>query len=77
LQSVLKVASLQFDEAALAPTYRLVKGLPGRSYGLSIARAVSYQLDLFDDWNGDAAHRRPTHHPTIPGPLAEEPAEQP
>lgn len=33
-------ASLQFDEAALAPTYRLVKGIPGRSYGLGIARRL-------------------------------------
>ncbi len=34
-------ASLQFDEVALAPTYRLLKGLPGRSYGLSIARRLA------------------------------------
>ncbi len=34
-------ASLQFDAAALAPTFRLVKGLPGRSYGLSIARRLA------------------------------------
>jgi DNA mismatch repair protein MutS2 len=33
-------ASLQFDAAALAPTYRLVKGIPGRSYGISIARRL-------------------------------------
>ena len=33
-------ASLQFDPVALAPTYRLVKGIPGRSYGLSIARRL-------------------------------------
>jgi DNA mismatch repair protein MutS2 len=33
-------ASLQFDEVALEPTYRLVKGIPGRSYGLSIARRL-------------------------------------
>lgn len=33
-------ASLQFDSVALAPTYRLVKGVPGRSYGLSIARRL-------------------------------------
>ncbi len=33
-------ASLQFDEAALAPTFRLVKGIPGRSYGLGIARRL-------------------------------------
>jgi DNA mismatch repair protein MutS2 len=33
-------ASLQFDGAALAPTYRLVKGIPGGSYGISIARRL-------------------------------------
>jgi DNA mismatch repair protein MutS2 len=33
-------ASLQFDAERLAPTYRLVKGLPGRSYGLAIARRL-------------------------------------
>ncbi len=34
-------ASLQFDAVALAPTFRLIKGVPGRSYGLSIARRLS------------------------------------
>ncbi|HJQ11842.1 MAG TPA: endonuclease MutS2 [Gemmatimonadaceae bacterium] len=33
-------ASLQFDPVALAPTYRLTKGIPGRSYGISIARRL-------------------------------------
>lgn len=33
-------ASLQFDAATLQPTYRLVKGIPGRSYGLAIARRL-------------------------------------
>ena len=33
-------ASLQFDPVALAPTYRLIKGIPGRSYGISIARRL-------------------------------------
>ncbi len=31
-------ASLEFDAERLSPTYRLVKGRPGRSYGLAIAR---------------------------------------
>jgi DNA mismatch repair protein MutS2 len=34
-------ASLQFDSAVLAPTYRLIKGVPGRSYGLAIARRLN------------------------------------
>jgi DNA mismatch repair protein MutS2 len=34
-------ASLQFDDVALAPTYRLIKGVPGRSYGISIARRLN------------------------------------
>jgi DNA mismatch repair protein MutS2 len=33
-------ASLQFDAVALAPTYRLIKGIPGRSYGIAIARRL-------------------------------------
>ncbi|MGA0920749.1 MAG: endonuclease MutS2, partial [Gemmatimonadaceae bacterium] len=33
-------ASLQFDAERLAPTYRLIKGIPGRSYGLAIARRL-------------------------------------
>ena len=35
-------ASLHFDAVALAPTYRLIKGVPGRSYGLGIARRLSF-----------------------------------
>jgi len=34
-------ASLQFDAERLAPTYRLVKGIPGRSYGLAIAQRLN------------------------------------
>ena len=33
-------ASLQFDSSELRPTYRLSKGIPGRSYGLAIARRL-------------------------------------
>lgn len=49
-------ASLEFDALALAPTYRLVKGIPGRSYGLSIAR----RLKLPDDVIANAEARVPT-----------------
>jgi DNA mismatch repair protein MutS2 len=49
-------ASLQFDAVALAPTYRLIKGIPGRSYGLSIAR----RLALPDDVLTRAEARLPT-----------------
>jgi DNA mismatch repair protein MutS2 len=39
-------ASLQFDAMLLAPTYRLIKGIPGRSYGISIARRLNLPADV-------------------------------
>jgi len=39
-------ASLQFDAATLQPTYRLVKGVPGRSYGIAIARRLGLPEEL-------------------------------
>ena len=50
-------ASLQFDSAALAPTYRLIKGIPGRSYGIAIAR----RLHLPEDVVVRAEERLPQH----------------
>jgi DNA mismatch repair protein MutS2 len=50
-------ASLQFDGAALAPTYRLIKGIPGRSYGIAIAR----RLRLPDSVVTRAEERLPQH----------------
>lgn len=41
-------ASLQFDAQELRPTYRLVKGIPGRSYGLAIARRLGFPAPLLE-----------------------------
>ncbi len=41
-------ASLQFDADTLAPTYRLVKGVPGRSYGIVIARRLGLPADVLE-----------------------------
>ena len=42
-------ASLQFDAATLTPTYRFVKGVPGRSYGLAIARRLGIAGEILSD----------------------------
>jgi DNA mismatch repair protein MutS2 len=42
-------ASLQFDAATLTPTYRLLKGVPGRSYGLAIARRLGVHQGILAD----------------------------
>src|SRR5437016_3865353 len=41
-------ASLQFEAETLTPTYRLLKGVPGRSYGLAIARRLGIAADVLD-----------------------------
>lgn len=41
-------ASLQFDAVQLAPTYRLLKGVPGRSYGISIARRLALPASVLE-----------------------------
>ncbi|MDX2194643.1 MAG: hypothetical protein NW201_14965, partial [Gemmatimonadales bacterium] len=41
--------SLEFDEASLAPTYRFRKGVPGRSYGLAIARRLGVAAPIVAD----------------------------
>ena len=41
-------ASLEFDSSRMEPTYRLVKGRPGRSYGLAIARRLGFPTDVLD-----------------------------
>jgi DNA mismatch repair protein MutS2 len=40
--------SLQFDPDRMAPTYRFVKGRPGRSYGLAIARRSGFPETVLD-----------------------------
>ena len=60
-------ASLQFDAVALAPTYRLLKGVPGRSYGLSIAR----RLDMPEAVLARAEERLPTVERDVNALLAE------
>jgi DNA mismatch repair protein MutS2 len=60
-------ASLQFDAATLTPTYRLAKGIPGRSYGLVIAR----RLGLPEAVVADAEGRTPAAERSLDAMLAE------
>lgn len=39
-------ASLQFDAERFAPSYRLIKGIPGRSYGLAIAKRLRMPAEV-------------------------------
>jgi DNA mismatch repair protein MutS2 len=39
-------ASLEFDAATLTPTYRFLQGVPGRSYGLAVARRLGVPVDV-------------------------------
>ena len=41
-------ASLQFDTERMEPTYRLVKGRPGRSFGIAIARRLGFPGRVLD-----------------------------
>ena len=45
-------ASLQFDPDRMEPTYHLIKGRPGRSYGLAIARRLGMPAGLLDRAEG-------------------------
>jgi DNA mismatch repair protein MutS2 len=49
-------ASLQFDAATLTPTYRFAKGVPGRSYGLAIARRLGVDPDILADAESRVPH---------------------
>ncbi|MGH8722211.1 MAG: endonuclease MutS2, partial [Burkholderiales bacterium] len=59
-------ASLQFDAETLTPTYRLLKGVPGRSYGLAIAR----RLGIADDVLAAAERAVPDAERTLDALLA-------
>ncbi|MEO7985577.1 MAG: Smr/MutS family protein [Gemmatimonadales bacterium] len=65
-------ASLQFDAATLTPTYRFLKGVPGRSYGLAIAR----RLGVADAVLADAESRVPDAERTLDVLLASVEARQ-
>jgi DNA mismatch repair protein MutS2 len=41
--------SLQFDAATLTPSYRFEKGVPGRSYGLAIAKRLGLPADVLSE----------------------------
>jgi DNA mismatch repair protein MutS2 len=60
-------ASLQFDPVALAPTYRLTKGIPGRSYGISIARRLNLPSEVLER----AEQRIPSDERRVTALLAE------
>lgn len=51
--------ALEFDGAALSPTFRLIQGTPGRSYGLVVARRQGLPERVLDraDAMVPAAHR--------------------
>ncbi len=42
----LENASLAFDQISLAPTYRFLQGVPGRSYGLAVARRLGLSEEV-------------------------------
>ena len=60
-------ASLHFDAATLTPTYELVKGIPGRSYGLAIARRLGIPAEVVSA----AEERRPEAERTLEAVLAD------
>lgn len=43
---------MEFDESAMAPTYRLLWGIPGRSNALNIAQRLGLDTSVVDDAKG-------------------------
>ncbi len=60
-------ASLEFDAASLTPTYRFLQGVPGRSYGLAVARRLGVSPEVLAA--ADAA--LPTSQRTLEALLAD------
>jgi DNA mismatch repair protein MutS2 len=60
-------AALEFDGASLSPTFRLLQGTPGRSYGLVVARRQGLPERVLD--RADALV--PTAHRSLDAALAE------
>jgi DNA mismatch repair protein MutS2 len=60
-------ASLHFDAATLTPTYELAKGIPGRSYGLAIARRLGIPAAVVEA----AEARRPEAERSLDAVLAD------
>ncbi len=60
-------ASMRFDGEDMRPTYELVKGVPGRSYALAIAR----RLGLPESVLREAESRRPTQERSLDELLAQ------
>ncbi len=48
--------SLEFDGATLAPSYRFQKGVPGRSWGLAIARRLGVPSEVLADAEARVPH---------------------
>ena len=62
---VFENAAVEFDEALLAPTYRLLWGVPGRSRALQIAERFGLEPDVVDDARSMLGEGRVTLESTI------------